>query len=312
MNILWSIHLYYPRHGAGAESMARTINKYLISKGHTVKILLNQANEYKITEMYSFEDVDVFPPDEYTTDRLFRWADVVISHLDYNKWTSWQCAKYGKRLIHVVHNDIPYPSVIDCPCPVKVVYNSQWVKDALNYDKESFVFPPPVDRSMIVENREKKYIAMVNLNINKGVSQFYSIAKRLPQYQFLAIKGSYDGQIETTLPNVTTVPNVPDIRVYYKDVAVMLCLSHYESWGLVASEAMMNGIPLICNPTPGLLENVGKGGMFIDRKDFDKIAGEIKKLMEDEKYYSRWAKAGLKRSEEQKSNFEGLEKFILS
>ena len=312
MKVLWSIHLYYPRHGAGAESMTRTINKYLISQGHEVKILLHQANQYKIKEMYEFEGISIFPPDDYIIDKLFTWSDVVISYLDYNKWTSYKCVEYKKKMVHIAHNDIPYASVIDSPCPVKVVYNAEWVKNVLNYVHPSFVFPPPVDESMKVEKREKKYIAMVNLNSNKGAMQFYSVAKKLPQYQFLAIKGSYDNQIVSTLPNVKTVPNVPDIRVYYKEVAIMLCLSHYESWGLVAGEAMMNGIPLICNPTPGLNENVGKGGIFINRKDTQKIADEITKLMEDEKYYQKWSKAGLKRFQELKPDFKGLESFIFS
>ena len=312
MRVLWSIHLYYPRHGAGAESMTRTINKYLISQGHEVKILLHQANKHKITEMEEFEGVMIFPPDDYTIDRLFVWADVIITYLDYTKWTSYKCVEYKKPMIFVSHNDINYSSIIDSPCPVKVIYNSEWTKNVLNYVHPSFVFPPPVDESMKVENREKKYIAMVNLNSNKGAMQFYSVAKKLPQYQFLAIKGSYDNQIVSTLPNVKTVPNVPDIRVYYKEVAIMLCLSHYESWGLVAGEAMMNGIPLICNPTPGLNENVGKGGIFINRKDTQKIADEITKLMEDEKYYQKWSKAGLKRFQELKPDFKGLESFIFS
>ncbi len=113
LNILWSIHLYFPKHGSGAEAMARNINRYLKAQGHDIKVLLQQANQYKITEMYEYEGVDVFPPDDYIIDRLFTWADVVISHLDYNKWTSHQCEKYGKKFVHIVHNDINYPSVAD-------------------------------------------------------------------------------------------------------------------------------------------------------------------------------------------------------
>jgi len=143
MNILWSIHLYFPKHGSGAEAMARNINRYLKAQGHDIKVLLHQANQYKITEMYDYEGVDVFPPDDYIIDRLFTWADVVISHLDYNKWTSHHCEKYGKKFVHIVHNDINYPSVADSPVPVHVVYNSQWCAEKLNYNHKSIIFPPP-------------------------------------------------------------------------------------------------------------------------------------------------------------------------
>jgi glycosyltransferase involved in cell wall biosynthesis len=312
MNLLFSIHLYYPRHSAGAESYVRSMAKEMIKRGHEVKIILHQANQHKITEMYDFEGVMVFPPDPYMIERLFDWADVVLSHLDYNKWTAWECAKRNKKFVHIVHNDITYPSVTDSPCPTKVIYNAEWTKKNLNYKWDSIVFPPPVNTDTIAENRQKKYIAMVNLNHNKGAAHFYSVAKKMPEYQFLAIKGSYDNQLLSTLPNVKTVNPTPYIREYYKDVAVLCMLSHYESWGLVATEGMLNGIPVIATPTEGLKENLSYAGIFVDRKDTQSIVNELKKLMTDEAYYNKWAKKGLKRAKELAPKWDELEQFLLS
>jgi glycosyltransferase involved in cell wall biosynthesis len=310
MNILWSIHLYFPRHGSGAEAMARNINRYLKSEGHDIKILLHQANQYKITEMYEYEGVDVFPPDEYIIDRLFNWADVVISHLDYNKWTSHACSIYNKPFVHIVHNDTPYPSVIDSPIPVKVIYNSEWCKKSLNYKWPSIVFPPPIDDWVKTNDNEREYITLINLNQNKGSLYFYALAKRLPQYKFLGVKGSYDGQHIEDLPNVKIIPNTPDIREVYKKTKIILVPSHYESWGMVAAESMLNGIPLIYNPTAGLLENVGDAGICINRKDIEKWAEEINKLMIDETYYKKWSNKGLKRAKEHLPKWQELSQFI--
>ena len=310
MKILWSIHLYFPRHGSGAEAMARNINRYLVSQGHDVKILLHQANQYKITEMYNYEGVDVFPPDEYIIDRLFTWADVVISHLDYNKWTTHTCQKYNKPFIHIVHNDTPYPSVKDSPIPVKVIYNSEWCKTSLNYDWQNIVFPPPIDEWVKTNDTERKYITLINLNQNKGSRYFYSIAKKLPQYQFLGVKGSYDNQHIENLPNVKILPNTPDIREVYKMTKILLVPSHYESWGMVAGEGMLNGIPVIYNPTPGLLENVGQGGICINRQDTQKWCDEINKLMTDAVYYKKWSIKALKRAEKHAPKWKELEEFI--
>jgi glycosyltransferase involved in cell wall biosynthesis len=310
MKILWSIHLYFPRHGSGAESMARNINRYLVSKGHEVKILLHQANQYKITEMYTFEGVDVFPPDDYIIDNLFTWADVVISHLDYNKWTTYQCEKYGKKFIHIVHNDTPYPSVKDSPIPVKVVYNSEWCAKALNYDCESIIFPPPLNEWVKTEDAGRIYVTLINLNQNKGSRYFYSLAKKLPNVRFLGVRGSYDGQHVENFPNVKIIPNTPDIREVYKITKILLVPSHYESWGMVAAEGMANGIPVIYNPTPGLLENVGDAGICINRKETEKWAITINKLLNDSKYYNEWSNKGLKRSKEQIPKWEDFEKFI--
>jgi hypothetical protein len=41
--------------------------------------------------------------------------------------------------------------------------------------------------------------------------------------------------------------------------------SHYESWGMVASEAMASGIPVICSDTPGLRENCGDAAIYAER-----------------------------------------------
>lgn len=312
MRILWSIHLYPPKHNCGAENFARNINRELIKRGHEVKVLLHQANQYKIKEMYDYEDVMVFPPDPMIIDRLFTWADLVISHLDYNKWTTHTCEKYHKPMVHVTHNDIPYASVIDSPISLKVIYNAEWVKEKLNYKWDSIVFPPPIDEWVKTEDKGREYITLINLNDNKGANYFYSLAKKLPHFKFLGVRGSYDGQIIQNLPNVTILPNTPDIRKVYEISKVVLMPSHYESWGMVASEAMANGIPVIANPTPGLSENIGKGGILINRKETAKWAEEITKLMTDEKYYHKWSKAALKRAKEQVPDWDGLEQFLTS
>ncbi len=128
---------------------------------------------------------------------------------------------------------------------------------------------------------------MVNLNQNKGARYFYSLAKKLPKYNFLGVKGSYDNQYIENVPNVKVIPNTPDIREVYKVTKILLVASHYESWGMVAAEGMANGIPVIYNPTPGLIENVGDAGICIDRRETAKWVKEITKLMTDQEYYDK-------------------------
>jgi glycosyltransferase involved in cell wall biosynthesis len=260
--------------------------------------------------MYTFEGVDVFPPDDYIIDNLFTWADVVISHLDYNKWTTYQCEKYNKPFVHIVHNDINYPSVADSPVPVKVVYNSEWCAKALNYKWPSIVFPPPLNEWVKTEDKGREYITLINLNNNKGSRYFYALAKKLPYFKFLGVKGSYDGQHIEKHPNVTILENTPNIREIYEKTKILLVLSHYESWGMVAAEGLANGIPVIYNPTPGLIENVGDAGICINRKEIDKIGHTIIKLMQDDDFYKSWSKKGLKRAKEQTPNWKLLEDFI--
>jgi glycosyltransferase involved in cell wall biosynthesis len=79
---------------------------------------------------------------------------------------------------------------------------------------------------------------------------------------------------------------------------------------MVAGEGMINGIPVIYNPTPGLIENVGDAGICINRKDTEKWASEINNLMTDDVYYKKWSKKGLKRADQLKPKFKELEDFI--
>lgn len=308
MKFLWAIHLYPPKHNAGAEAMAHTINRYLLSKGHSVRVIHYDAEKYRINQMYDFEGVTVFTQEQERV--LFEWADVVLTHLDYSKRAIWTAAQYGKRCYWVAHNDIPYGSVRDGVGDLRVIYNAEWIKNKLNHQWPSFVFPPPVDNWYKCNDKGRKYITLINLNDNKGANYFYSLAKKLPQYQFLGVKGSYDGQIIQNLPNVTIWNNTPDIRKIYEVSKIVLMPSHYESWGKVASEAMLNGIAVIANPTPGLSENVGKGGLLINRKETAKWKEEIEKLMEDDKYYQKWSKAALKRAKEQVPDWDGLESWL--
>lgn len=313
LRILWDIHLYYPRHAAGAESMAHTINKEMIKRGHSVKVILNQANQHKIYEMYEWEGVSIFPPDQNIEDSLYRWADIVVTHLDYTKKAIWKAHEFGKPCIQITHNDIPYKSVEDGVGDLRVIHNSKWIAAKLQYKWPTFVFPPPIDDWYKTEDKGRKYITLINLNDNKGVNYFYHWAKKLPQYQFLAVKGSYENQVTNNLPpNVTVWPNTPDIRKVYEVTKILCVPSAYESWGRVASEAMINGIPVVATPTDGLKENLDYAGIFISRKNTDMALEAIIKLMEDEAHYQKYSELGLKRSAEQVPDWNGLEKFLLS
>ena len=102
---------------------------------------------------------------------------------------------------------------------------------------------------------------------------FRQIAEAMPDRKFLGVIGSYDnpgpkGLDQTTIvksmpPNVTIIPNSPDILSVYRRTRLLLMPSDYESWGRTATEAMCNGIPVICTPTEGLQENCGEAATYI-------------------------------------------------
>lgn len=302
MTFLWSIHLYPPVHNCGAEYMAHGINKFLITKGHHCRVLLHQANKHKIERVYDYEGVKVYPP--VNPVETIKTADVVITHLDYTHHTIKLCKQANRKVVHLVHNDTPYQSIKNAPW-VNVVYNSEWIKEKLNYQNNSFVLTPPCDWRFYDTNKnteENEYITLINLDWNKGGEVLTKIALAMPDKKFLAVKGSYSyderGQFDRQPSNVTVILNTPDILSVYAKTRVLIMPSLYESWGRTATEAMCSGIPVVCSATPGLVENCGKAGLFVDDRDnIDQWVRWIKRL-DDKKFYGHVSKKAKERSRE--------------
>lgn len=305
MKILCSIHLYPPVHNCGAEYYIHYLNKHLISKGHDVRVLLWQANHYRINSVYVHDAVDVFPPDHNMPETLFMWADVVMTHLDYTQQTIGLARIFKKPVVHLIHNYSVYDCIKFADRPQYIVYNSEAAKEKLNYDHEGIVIHPSCDWRIYDTNKEtigNKYITLINLDGNKGGAILKEIAKRMPHKKFLGVMGSYsepasEGQHTDQPENVTVVPNTPAIMQYYEQTRVLIMPSKFESWGRTATEAMCSGIPVICNPTPGLKENCAYAGIYVDRDDINGWVKAIESL-DNEKEYKKWSKKAKARSRE--------------
>lgn len=188
-------------------------------------------------------------------------------------------AREARRpVVHFVHNDIKYNSIVNNFGGVSAVYNSQWIADKIGYDIPGCVLHPPCNTDLYQTEGnpiDREFITLISLNERKGGYLFYEIAKAMPEKKFLGVMGSYDNpgpqmltQVEIInnllqLPNFTLVPNTPDILSTYRKTRLLLMPSDYESWGRTATEAMCSGIPVICTPTPGLKENCQDAAVYV-------------------------------------------------
>jgi glycosyltransferase involved in cell wall biosynthesis len=329
MRVLWSIHLYPPHHNCGSEYVAHHVNKYLVSKGHHVRVILHQDNG--ISFPYEYEGVEVFRGPG-TVD-AYRWADVICTHLDFTQYSICMADLAKRPLIHFVHNDTTYDSIVNAFKRNYVVYNSEWIAKKIGYDWPSYVLKPPCDFDYYNVNdnpEENKYITLINLDKNKGGEVLRDVAKAMPDRKFLGVIGSYSspwqiGQIKDQPGNVKVVPNTPDVLSVYKETRVLLMPSAYESWGRTATEAMCNGIPVICTPTPGLKENCGDAGIYVparphisedepekeDIYNINPIVEAIKSL-DDKTYYKSVSEKCRARAKELNPDLEQFEKFLMS
>lgn len=311
-----------------------------MSKGHECRVILH--HDRGIHTPYEFEGVDVFGSKIGSRVDAYQWATHVLTHLDFTQYTITMAMQAKRPLIHFVHNDIAYSSINNAPKGQHVVYNSNWIGDKIGYEWPGCVLHPPCDTKFYNVNEkppiDNEYITLVSCNERKGGYMLYQIAKAMPDKKFLAVRGSYDnpGPMKLTqdqilsmlseLPNVELVPNSPDIVSVYRRTRVLIMPSDYESWGRTATEAMCNGIPVICTPTPGLKENCAEAGTYVGtpivnaepgeaQVDIGTVAGWVSaiRMLDDEKIYHEKSLACRARAAELDpiKELENLEQFIL-
>lgn len=336
MRILFSVHLYPPTHNCGGEYFIHNLSKFLISHGHQVRVLLHQAKDHGIEQLYTYEGIEVFPPGRGTAEALVLWADIMLTHLEFSHWTINIGKIFKRPVVFISHNTAfeAYNCVRDSP-EVVVIYNSDAMRSLSPFQNRSLVLHPPVNYQQYFVNKDpwaSKFITLINCNENKGGKIFSRLAAALPQRQFLAVKGSYDEQFIADLPNITVRENSPDILPLYAQTRILLMPSRYESWGLTATEAMTNGIPVICCSTFGLKENCGDAGIYIPERgpceinkfgelvsddgesyNIEPIIAEIKKLDNKNVYKEQSAKCTRRAKEhDPRQELEECESFLLS
>jgi glycosyltransferase involved in cell wall biosynthesis len=288
--------------------MLHDINKYLLSVGHEVKVMTkgqalvsekNGKRKHKALDSgHTFEGIEVSRVGVVPYGSMFRWADIVITHLDQSGKAMNLCRQFGKPLVHLMHNthhnDVLYRIN---PMNNHLVYNAEWNKVASKYINNSMVLYPPVRVDDYRVNANGKQITLVNCWAEKGGSVLVELAKELPDQKFTGVMGGYGDQVIGKAKNLNYLDNTPDIKSVYRKSRIILMPSSYESWGRVAVEAMSSGIPVIAHPTPGLKESLGDAGLFAHRDEIGEWVKIINDL-DDKDYYKEVSDKCKARAEE--------------
>jgi glycosyltransferase involved in cell wall biosynthesis len=279
LRILACSPTYLPAHRRGAEVTLHAVLTELHQRGHEIRILADAGGVSG-----SIDGIDVLAGvDHATAFRQGQWADIIVGQLTA-RWQALCVAARARRpSVYFMHvGNVPRRALYGRPD--LTVFNSEHLRDEYPWIKESIVVHPPVLESDYLATPGDA-VTLVNLTEPKGAHVFYELARRLPEHQFLGVKGTGPQEIPNALPaNVSILEHAADMRAVYRRTRILLVPSVYESYGRVALEAAVSGIPTIGQPTPGMLEAMEGAATWMDRTNLDAWAERIEQLDDPAEY----------------------------
>jgi len=297
------LHAYVPFWNAGSEVCAHTVNRFLAKKGHEAWVGA-PGYPYKI-----FEGVHLFNSDDREfLDKLMRNAHSIGTH-SYRDRCLKLSDTYGTAFIDWFHGGTYTANARKDDTRYKdsrywAVFNSVSLMQAHNKvpEEKYHILRPAVDwrEYEIPENaHQRKFITLSNLNENKGGQILIEIAKAMPEFEFLGVRGSYWVQIEDpTVKNITYIDNTPKIKDVYSLTKILIMPSKDETWGRTAVEAMSSGIPVIVGHTPGLKECCEGAALIADRSNTEEWVRLIRRLCTDQTFYDEYSNRGRARAKQ--------------
>jgi glycosyltransferase involved in cell wall biosynthesis len=133
------------------------------------------------------------------------------------------------------------------------------------------VVRPLIDPDFYVTSARGRNVLFVNTRPRKGLEVAFRLAELRHDVQFDFVKSwiltpAETRQIEARAKaagNIALHPPRNDMRALYARARLLLAPSQWEeAWGRVATEAQINGIPVLASDRGGLPESVGPGGVL--------------------------------------------------
>lgn len=292
---------FLPTTFAGSEISAYETIKYLRARGHMVRIFVNKwkVNEYDGFEIYKYNIADPFCKEQIQN------ADVVFFQMGYDSKNLELLQNRKKPVFIFIHIIETQPWILQqkFSFPISIIYNSHMTQDTLPTLHDNMRMIPYVETDKFKSIRQhtisNDVVCLINCNKNKGGDMLKDLAARMPDVQFMGVKGGYSSQvIDSKSPNLTYIENQKDITTVFKRIGILIMPSKNETWGRTAVEAMTSGVPVIHSEAPGLVECVGGAGIMCMHDDEDAWESAIRRLLGDRAYREQMRQYGFKRVEE--------------
>lgn len=169
---------------------------------------------------------------------------------------------------------------------------------------DATVIPPLIRPELYRTERIERHVTFINPVPVKGVDLAIQVARLCPEIPFCFVRGwplrpralMRLKSAVRKLPNVSLRGSVADMRCIYRTTRLLLVPSQWEAetWGRVASEAQVSGIPVIASDRGGLPESVGPGGFILGhQRPAQEWADVLRRVWHDQSLYRQKSRAAL-------------------
>ena len=280
-HVYWILHNYPPVVLGGAEFTTHRLNVWLRARGWSVTVYiipggLRPLNDYPAeyegvpivpcSNPYSL----VIPPGTRVCSQL--WATRAAHMLAEMRGVLADYIEFVHYVDHTVVSPWPWTTRRD----FTMVYNSEdtrrraleiggWLRDV-----RGLVCPPvvwPLGGAPRTTAEDYPWITLVNFSEDKGALQFNAIAAHdeTGRREYTALRGAHGTQC-TPHARVQCHEATLDMEAIWAKTRILVVPSAYETWSMVATEAMARGIPVVAaDHIPALRENCGDAAIYVPR-----------------------------------------------
>lgn len=300
-NLCWILQNYPPAVLGGAEFATHRLNVWLQRQGWTVTVYLIPGG-LKAPADYpaEFEGVSIqfcsnpyslqFPPHSVVCSQL--WATRNARTI-----AEMRGAPYVE-FVHYVDNTVLSPWPWTARRTFHMVYNSEntrsrtlalasWLREVPDCVLQPIVWPvaaAPVHAAF----ETRPWILLVNTSEDKGAKQFAALSQRDGQRAYVGIRGAHGAQYACGEAVRILEPTL-DMEPVWEKTRILVVLSTYETWSMVATEALAHGIPVVAaDHIPALRENCGDAALYVPRDDVDAWLAAFTRIEGD---YVTWSAA---------------------
>lgn len=285
LRILAHLPTYVPYSFGGSESSMQATLAFLCRQGHEARVIVDDSP----VSSYAVDGIDVVAqPSRREMRDLYRWAGIVLTQ-GRSALGSFMRAVSVDTPVVLFIRDIADWQRLPSP-PHLVVFNAEWQMHAMHYPGVSIVVHSPIEADRYMTTAGDR-VTLINLNERKGGRLFHDLVDRMPDVAFLAVAGVWGEQVlpRAAPHNLEIVQRQIDVREIYSRTRILLIPSKWESFGRVAVEAGISGIPVIASPNPGTIEAMGSSALYASLTDLDEWIQAIRSLDDPITYATRSA-----------------------